>query len=566
LTFTQPDIRSSIFIASNTNKQTNTLFDNYVKESDKGRRHTAVNSNCIAALHLRTVKMLNRITQQIRKQTRTMVTVGTLSLLLSACGGSNSSPTPTPQTTPTPQPTPTPVELPTTGIWNAAAYGLVMDVKDTSHTWYQVSGEYCQKFNMDIMVDYNHADLLASMAVSDSQQSVVSTIAGKKVPGMLMLKQAALPDACADNLIARAGEVGYTFDAQRDFEIFWQTFEQHYAFFDIENVDWTAAYQQANAQIGQDTTEEQLFGILSQMITPLKDFHVVLVNPQLEMEYAVSRKVNVEQIALTEFVTINGLELPLTEAQNDIADEYFELQMDAQLNAILGHIGDNEAVKSNASNTIGWFKTAENMGCVILRTMDLAEIGDEATRAFNMVALHETLNQIMTDFDGLSGLILDVRTNNGGDDFVSQAIVSHLIDQDLPAYAKQARLGDERTQAQQIVISPNEGARFSGPVAVLTSASTSSAGEVFSIAMRARPNTVLVGEETAGGFSDQLPKTLPHGLFFTLSNEIYIAPDGQEFEGSGVPVDIQSAFFTLEQREAGVDLGLDKATEWLLSL
>ncbi|NQZ12402.1 MAG: S41 family peptidase [Algicola sp.] len=509
--------------------------------------------------------MLNKITQQIRTQSRTVATVGALSLLLSACGSSNtpSSTTSTPQPQPTTQPAP--VVLPTTGVWYAPAYGLVMDVAQNNHTWYQVSGDYCQKFNMNIMTQYNHADLLASMVVSDDQQSVVSTIAGQKIPGVTMDKQAALPEACADNLIARSGEAGYAFDPQRDFEIFWQTFELHYAFFDLENVDWAAAYQLANAQINQDTTQQQLFGILSEMITPLKDFHVVLINPQLEMGFGVSRKADVEQMALTEFVTINGLELPLNEAQSDIADEYFELQMDAQLNAILSHIGDNEAVNFNASNTIGWFKTADDLGYVYMPTMDLVEIGDEATRADNMAALHATLNQIMTDFDGLHGLILDVRTNGGGDDFVSQAIVSYLIDQDLAAYSKQTRLGDERTEVQPVVISPNEGTVFTGPIAVLTSATTSSAGEIFSIAMRARPNTVLVGETTGGGLSDMLPKTLPHGLFFTLSNEIYISHDGQEFEGSGVPVDIQSAFFTLEQRETGLDLGLDKAIEWVLS-
>jgi hypothetical protein len=39
---------------------------------------------------------------------------------------------------------------------------------------------------------------------------------------------------------------------------------------------------------------------------------------------------------------------------------------------------------------------------------------------------------------------------------------------------------------------------------------------------------------------------------------------GEEFEGSGVPVDIEIPYFTLEQREAEQDLGLEAAIEWLM--
>jgi C-terminal processing protease CtpA/Prc len=98
----------------------------------------------------------------------------------------------------------------------------------------------------------------------------------------------------------------------------------------------------------------------------------------------------------------------------------------------------------------------------------------------------------------------------------------------------------------------------------MTSASTSSAAETFAMSMRQRANTTLVGEATAGGFSDGLDKVLPHGTEFSLSNEFYLTPDNEEFEGVGVPVDIEQAFFTLEQREQGIDLGLEKAEAWIM--
>ena len=39
---------------------------------------------------------------------------------------------------------------------------------------------------------------------------------------------------------------------------------------------------------------------------------------------------------------------------------------------------------------------------------------------------------------------------------------------------------------------------------------------------------------------------------------------GEEFEGLGVPVDIEVPYFTREQRENEQDLGLDAALEWLM--
>ena len=140
-----------------------------------------------------------------------------------------------------------------------------------------------------------------------------------------------------------------------------------------------------------------------------------------------------------------------------------------------------------------------------------------------------------------------------------------MTSQSFDAYSKQARLGAVRTPLQSTVIEPQGDSQFSGPVAMLTSMSTASAAENLTMAMRERENTVIIGETTAGGFSDQLVKTLPSGTVFTLSNEFYVSVTGEEFEGVGIPVDIERAFFTLEQREAKQDLGFEAAIEWLLN-
>ena len=69
---------------------------------------------------------------------------------------------------------------------------------------------------------------------------------------------------------------------------------------------------------------------------------------------------------------------------------------------------------------------------------------------------------------------------------------------------------------------------------LLTSEVTVSAGEIFTMAMRALPSVTHIGEATSGALSDILPKPLPNGWSLRLSHEIY--EDGYRilWEGRGV--------------------------------
>lgn len=455
-----------------------------------------------------------------------------------------------------------PTILVTTGIWHAPAYGLVFDVSSDDFEIYQTTTNFCQRFELEI----DHADLLESMIVSEEQTTALTTIAGLKVPGITIIKQESLPDICINDLLVEKGEVNYQFNAQQEFEIFWQTFDEYYAFFKLESVDWSQSYQLTNNQITSSTSEVELFELLATMIAPLKDFHVSIENESLDMGFGLTRKNELDDIAFADFVNSNNYSAPFTAEQIEAFEEYYDEQRDVSFNIILAHASDDFDVKTNENDNLVWGITDDNLGYLWIETMDVEAIGgsDEGIES-NKIILADTLDQIMNDFADVDGIMIDVRYNGGGDDFVSQMIVSRFIAQDLHAYSKQARLGNERTVLQDIIISPEGDKTFIGPVTVLTSMTTSSAAEVFAMSMREREKTILVGEATGGGFSDILPKTLPHGLIYSISNEFYLTPAGEEFEGLGVPVNIEQAFFTLAQRESGVDLGVISAIDWLLA-
>ncbi|SMF06240.1 Periplasmic protease [Alteromonadaceae bacterium Bs31] len=455
---------------------------------------------------------------------------------------------------------------PTTGIWSAPAYGVVVNISDTDYTFYQFTSQFCQTYPLEDYLGMDFDSLIASTEVNTGNGALITTLGGVKSPGIAMQKQTALPQQCIDNYVASIGEANYEFNPLVEFEILWSSFNELYAFFDLEEVDWAEVYEDANIAITNDTNKEDLFSIFAQMITPLKDFHVDLVDQGLGFEYtSPAKKPNLAIIALTDFLGIHGLQALASEEQYLQYLEYLELQKESALAVNLSHVAEGESVQFNDTLTIFWARLNDNMGYLLLNTMSASEIGGGNNIDDNLASLSATLDQVLTDLVDVEGLIVDVRYNEGGDDFVSQYIAGRLTNQSFDAYSKQARFGVVRTPLQNIVIEPQGDNQFTGPVAVLTSHTTASAAEVFSLSMRERTNTILVGEDTAGGFSDQLIRTLPSGTVFSLSNEFYLSVTGEEFEGVGVPADITHAFFTMAQREAGQDPGFDEALEWLLN-
>jgi C-terminal processing protease CtpA/Prc len=61
-------------------------------------------------------------------------------------------------------------------------------------------------------------------------------------------------------------------------------------------------------------------------------------------------------------------------------------------------------------------------------------------------------------------------------------------------------------------------------------------------------------------FSDDMERKLPNGWSFTLGNEDYLAPDGQNYEGAGIPPTIPAPVFPPAELEQHRDSALD--TPW----
>jgi C-terminal processing protease CtpA/Prc len=198
---------------------------------------------------------------------------------------------------------------------------------------------------------------------------------------------------------------------------------------------------------------------------------------------------------------------------------------------------------------------------------------DSGNAADDQAEFSRALDEIFaTDrLSKLKGLIIDVRWNPGGSDELALQLAGRLSNTSYVAYKKQARNDAKDPKSfstpQPFSVKPAAKPLFTGPIAVLTSSLTISAGETFTQAMLGRtPTPIRIGANTQGVFSDVLLRNLPGStVMFGLPNEEFITAQGFSFDGTGIPPDICLPTLAEADLANGKDPAADKPRELLLS-
>jgi Peptidase family S41/Tricorn protease C1 domain len=334
-----------------------------------------------------------------------------------------------------------------------------------------------------------------------------------------------LPSACSREV---------SDDPLTNFDIFWTTFAENYNSFGRKNVDWAAVRDRYRPMVHNDTSQRELFGILRAMIEPLGDTHTSISGSR-DQEFTGLRP---------------GTRSLSNRTVRAVVDNH------------LRELGATQ-VQSFARNKIVYADLPENRG--YLRITSFENYRDDDSGYFGSSAeLTRALDAVFTQqrVDTLRNLIIDVRLNSGGHDALVLQVAARLTDTPYVAFTKQPR-NDPRDQSrhgrpQAATVTPVNGPRYTGPVSLLTSDLTISAGETFVQAMMGRtPAPDRIGTTTQGVFSDTLSRTLPNGWTFNLGNEEYVGPDGRSYEGVGIPPTVTTPVFTAEELEQNQDSALD---------
>ena len=451
------------------------------------------------------------------------------------------------------------------GVWQADAYGRTFEVKWNGSAYdistYLFTQDYC--LISEKMSNVTTAEV-AAIAHLNEDGSYLEIRTSELIPGPIFTQKTAIPSVCQTGLSTTYGNEGYQFNPEADFQFFWQYFNEHYFDFELSGTNWAMLYEQFYPQAIAAESEAELFEIFAEIIEPLEDSHVyVSLNTRGEgfenadAVHNISAKPTISDQLTKEFLTEEALTLPLSAEQEAVFAAYYEQRIDGMI-ATLMLPAEDDTIESALDNFL-WYITEDNIGYLLITSMsEFSEEGlDEQT---DFVLATQLMQTIMADLIQADGLVIDIRLNNGGFDLVSHAIAKHFFTDETLVYRKQARLNNARTPLRDVYIKPADTLNFTGPIALLTSHNTVSAAEIFTLIMRERPNTTLIGESTAGALSDILESRVTSPIHFGLSNEWYFTPDGTWFERQGIPADIHVPFPSIE----GHDEALTRALEYLM--
>ena len=316
-------------------------------------------------------------------------------------------------------------------------------------------------------------------------------------------------------------------DPESVFESFWQSYDRYYAHFDVKNVDWDQVYDDHRPRVGPDTTDEELFEVLSDMIIELEDGHVYLVSD--------------ERRALSN----SGIRSSRRDFDADVVQNHYV----------------DDVQKPTSGNELWYGTIGGDVGYLRISTLS----GGSGTGS-NVSGWIEEVDTAVEALADTEAMIVDVRNNSGGRAFNSKYVAGHFAPDRRRFLMTRSRNGpahEDFSEPHYWYVEPHDKPAYDRPVVVLTNRNTFSAAEWLTLALRQYDHVIHMGKQTGGGLAMFLPRQLPNGWMHTVSVQDTRGPQGRSFERIGVPPQ-QHLENGAEEIDRGQDAMLDEAVEFLM--
>ena len=347
-----------------------------------------------------------------------------------------------------------------------------------------------------------------------------------------------------------------------DFEAFWNGMNSNYAFWDVDPTNWDAVYRKYKPLFAQlENTEEgsaKAYDYYKEMTAQLIDSHYILY---FQDELA-ARGLEPISPAGSRYAKRPG-------AHNPIPDTHYTRTVaGTYLNPAtrIGYPADSSKVMTMIAGTI------RNTNILYFRIPEFnLRKSYEAGTVSQKATLQYVLDQLSQST--ISGLIIDVRGNQGGDVPDLNFLVGRLVDKPYAYGQYRAKEGAGRLDylpwVESTVFPPAGSKAFTKPVVVLADMISISMAEATAMAVRALPggNGRVVGERTFGAMAPLGPGSSFYnaGAFSTpfikkVSTAVMMFryKDGVVYEGLGFPPDV-AAPYDAAALKAGKDTQLEIA-------
>lgn len=410
------------------------------------------------------------------------------------------------------------------GVWKSIGYGKILEISDKKYRLFDITSISCTPFKKG-----NLSDFLPKYSVKND--TLTYQFGFEKYQYQRIDK---LPQVCS--LTSNKSK-----DPVYNFDVFATTFKENYEYFKLNNIDYEAFYKKHRSRINKNTSNAELYLVFEEMLSELHDNHGSIEPDEKVYEEPEKLQSSKEEIE---------------EEQNNLK-EYGDFGI-ANIVAT-NHLQKNLTKKSWL---VSWGKFNDTIGYIQVKAMFLhadIQISDSLKKEKGIVdAYVETLNKLneeekvnaeisgiakdldiaFTDLSNTKSLILDIRFNGGGDDHVSLEILRRFNPKKIKVATKKAKNGNGYSSKVPIYLDASTNP-YTKPVYILSSQQSASATDFLLLASLELKNIKRIGSRSNGAVSDALPKKLPNGWDFTLSNESYIDNKGKNYENIGISPNIE---------------------------
>jgi carboxyl-terminal processing protease len=351
------------------------------------------------------------------------------------------------------------------------------------------------------------------------------------------------------------------------FEAFWNGMNTNYVFWDIDPTNWDqeyATYKPLFATLtsfnsANDATAEKYF---TQMTANLVDSHYTLTFQKSgnQVSPALNRK-----LAIDKLYPDSIYQLPATFFKNVVASKYIDPS-----SLIMG----TDSI-ANAGSKIAFTVITGTIHNSILYLYFSSFSFSQAVHT--APALNSFFNTLANLPAGIKGIVIDVRSNGGGDTVDLDELIGKMIRSPVTYGYSHAKSGIGRldfSPAAPAIVSPQSGAvALTIPIIIIADHLSISMAEITALAVKSLPNGTFIGTTTWGANGPLLPNAYLNGGQFSVGStnfgiSVYTSSaalkstDGQSYEGRGVPPDIwvPETGAAYSQND---DLQLDKAIDYI---
>lgn len=263
-------------------------------------------------------------------------------------------------------------------------------------------------------------------------------------------------------------------NAKGNFEALWRIIDERYCFFDYKKqaygLDWDEVYQRYSRQITNDMTESQMFEVMANMLSELRDGHVNV--------YA-----SFDQARYWSWHEDHPANFSDTLQRKYLGTDY------------------------KIAAALKYRKLDDNIGYVYCGSFSNG-IGEG------------NLDEVMMALATCNGLIVDVRNNGGGMITEAEQMAARFTNKEILVGYMQHKTGkghNDFSPMEPQTLKPSDGLRWQKRVVVLTNRSVFSAANEFVKYMRCCPKVTMVGDKTGGGAGMPFSSELPNGWSIRFS-------------------------------------------------